>query len=189
MSEMCQYWERLLEIVSILKALIAADREGDWKAHLQTMQNLLPVCRECDSINYLRYASWYVEKMRKLPQDHPEIYEKFMQGFLVVKQNNGVFNAVAPDMQLEQTIQRSKKSVKEIIGQTRQVAYVSQSEIVYHEILAISNSFQQLINAKVGHRETVIHHEFGGNVSEHLSSCVKKIYNLFAAGGNPYGIR
>ena len=85
MSEMCQYWERFLEIVSILKALIAADREGDWQAHLQVMQNLLPVFRECDSINYLRYAFWYVEEMRKLPQDHPEIYEKFIQGHFVVK--------------------------------------------------------------------------------------------------------
>ena len=51
--------------------------------------------------------------MGKLPQDHPEIYEKFMQGHLVVKQNNREFNAVAPDMKLEQAIQRSKKGVKQ----------------------------------------------------------------------------
>ena len=68
--------------------------------------------RECDNINYLRYASWYVEKMGKLPQDHPEMYEKFMQGHFVLKQNNREFNVVAPDMILVQTIQRSKKSVK-----------------------------------------------------------------------------
>ena len=126
MSEVCQYWEGFIEIVSILKALIAADREGDWQMHLQAMQNLLPVFRECDNVNYLRCASWYVEKMKKLPQGHPEIYEKFMQVHFVVKQNNREFNAVAPDMKLEQTIQRSKKRVKGIIGQTRQVAYVSQ---------------------------------------------------------------
>ena len=64
--------------------------------------------------------------MRKQPQDHPEIYEKFMQEHFVVKQNNREFNDVAPDMTLEQTIQRSKKNVKGIINQTRQVAYVSQ---------------------------------------------------------------
>ena len=29
MLEVCRYWERFLEIVSILKALIAADREDD----------------------------------------------------------------------------------------------------------------------------------------------------------------
>ena len=50
MSEMCEYWEGFLEIVLILKALIAADREGDWHAHLQATQNLLPVFRECDCI-------------------------------------------------------------------------------------------------------------------------------------------
>ena len=32
MSEVCRYWEGFLEIVSILKVLIAADREGDWQA-------------------------------------------------------------------------------------------------------------------------------------------------------------
>ena len=77
--------------------------------HLKAMQNLLSVFRECDSINYLRYASRYVEKMTKLLQDHSEIYEKFMQGYFVVKQNNGEFNAVAPDMKLEQTIFVKKK--------------------------------------------------------------------------------
>ena len=95
----------------------------------------------------------------KLPQDHPEIYEKLMQGHFVLKQNNREFNAVAPDMKLEQTIQRSKKSVKGIIGQIRQVAYVSQWEIVNHKILAIRNSCRQLINAEVGYLGTVIHRE------------------------------
>ena len=60
---------------------------------------------------------------------------------------------------------------------------------MYHEILAISNSIQQLISAKVGYHETVTHHELGGNVSGHLSSCVKKIYDFVAARGNPYVIR
>ena len=84
--------------------------------------------------------------MRKLPQDHPEIYEKFMQGHFVVKQNNRGFNAVAPDMKLEQTIQGSKKSVKRIIGQTRQVAYVSPWEMCTMKFLP---------------QGTVIHHELG----------------------------
>ena len=39
----------------------------DWEGHLQIVQNLLPVFRESGSINYLRHASLYVEKMRKLP--------------------------------------------------------------------------------------------------------------------------
>ena len=119
MSEMCQYWDGLLKSINILKRLIAAGRKGDWDGHLQAVQDLLPIFQECDSINYLRYASWYLEKMRLLPVEHPEIYEKFQQGLFVVRQKPGSFNAVSPDMKLEQTIQRSQKCASRIIGQKR----------------------------------------------------------------------
>ena len=62
-----------------------------------------------------------------------------MEGKLVVKSNPGYFKAVAPDMKLEQTIQRSQKSFGGIIGQTKQVGYVTECGPIYHEVLAISN--------------------------------------------------
>ena len=43
-----------------------------------------------------------------------------MKGKFLVKTQTGNFNVVPPDMKLEQTIQRSKKSAAGIIGQTRQ---------------------------------------------------------------------
>ena len=49
--------------------------------------------------------------MRKLPNDHPNIYTEFLNGHFVVKTNTGSFNGVAPDMKLEQTIQRAQKAV------------------------------------------------------------------------------
>ena len=52
-SDMCRYWEGLIENVAHLKVLIAADRDGDWEGHLLAVQNLLPIFRESDSINYL----------------------------------------------------------------------------------------------------------------------------------------
>ena len=47
-------------------------------------------------------------------------------------------------MKLEQTIQRSKKCAGGIIDQTRQIAFISEWELVYHEILAISNCFSEI---------------------------------------------
>ena len=94
-SDMCRYWEGLLRNVNHLMALIAADRDGDWEGHLMAVQNLLPIYRECDSINYLRYASLYLETMRKLPQEHLDIYERFSTGHFVDRQNRGAFNAVS----------------------------------------------------------------------------------------------
>ena len=49
-----------------------------------------------------------------------------MKGKFDVKTQIGNFNRVSPDMNLEQTIQRSKKSAAGIIGQTRQLSYVTE---------------------------------------------------------------
>ena len=86
--------------------MIDCDRNGDWEGHLQTVQKPVPVFREIGSINYLRYASFYVEKMRKLPIEYPDIYKEFMKGKFVVKPKTGNFNGLSPDMKLEQTIQK-----------------------------------------------------------------------------------
>ena len=86
----------------------------------------MPTFQQCDSINYLRYASLYLEKMGQLSDQFPRIYDHFKNGEFVVKGKPGTFNAVTPDMKLEQTIQRSKKSQSVIIGQTRQNNYVTE---------------------------------------------------------------
>ena len=81
------------KLTSFLKNLIAADREGNWAAHLQAIQDILPIFAQTGSINHLRYGSWYLEKMRRLPKEYPEIYQQFLEGKFV--------NAVSPDMKLE----------------------------------------------------------------------------------------
>ena len=91
-------------MVEWLKDLAVADRESDWEAYLLVTHNILPISRESDSINYLRYRSLHLENMRRLPEEHPEICNKFMQGHFIVKQINRSFNAVAEDMKAEQTI-------------------------------------------------------------------------------------
>ena len=61
-------------------------------------------------------------------------------------------------MKLEQTIQRSKKSAG-IIGQTRQLSYVTEWELIYHEVLAISNVYQNITSAGLSFWATNLHPE------------------------------
>ena len=77
-SQMRNYFDNFSNMVELLKDLVAADREGDWKAHLLAVQSILPIFREFDDINYLQYGSLYLENMCRLPKEHPEIYTKFM---------------------------------------------------------------------------------------------------------------
>ena len=71
-SQMRNYFENFLDMVELLKDLAATDKEGDWDAYLLAVQNILPIFRESDSINYLRYGSLYLENMHRLPEEHRE---------------------------------------------------------------------------------------------------------------------
>ena len=52
-SEFCKYWDLILKFINLLKQLIAAEREGNWNTYVCTVQELLPLFRAANSINYL----------------------------------------------------------------------------------------------------------------------------------------
>ena len=106
--------------------------------------------------------------MRKLPFEHPEIHLEFMKGKFVVQTIPGSFKATSPGMKLEQTINRSQKSSGGIIGQTKTDSYVSEWELAYHEILAISNCYSDMTKSKT-HTGPDLHHTLAGGISKQLS--------------------
>ena len=60
-SERCEvsqtfaFWDRFVKMVSILRDLVRADREGTWDLQLQSVQAVLPLFAGCDQISYLRW--------------------------------------------------------------------------------------------------------------------------------------
>ena len=184
-SEVCKYCDVVIDLTLMLHNLIAADREGDWEGHLQAVQDLLPVFCEADCINYLRYATWYLEKMRKPDQEHADLYAEFHAGKFVVQTSAGSFKAVSPDMKLEQTINCSQKSSGGIVGQTKTDSYVSEWELVYHEVLAISNCFSDLTKSKT-RTGPQLHHELAGGISKQLSESMNTVTEFITERGNPY---
>ena len=92
-------------------------------------------------------------------------------------------------MKLEQTIQRSKKSTSGITGQSRQTSYVTECELVYHKILAISNIFTSITSHGLGFRETDLHHEFSGSLTKVFSHSVDKVFNFLLERNNPYEVK
>lgn len=186
-SELCKYWGNVSSIINLLKNLVHADREGDWELHVKTVESLLPIFHEFDCINYVRYGSWYLERVKKMEVENPYLYNKFIQGHFVVKDKEGRFNSVAPDMKLEQTIQRSQKSSKGIVGQTRKCDYVTRWELVYHEILSICNAFRDITNSKLmDHRETAPHHDLIGKRGERFNENVGRLVRFMQQHENPF---
>ena len=63
--------------------------------------------------------------------EYHSVYEQLMLRQFVVQTEHGGFKDNSPDMRLEQSIQRSKKSEGGIIGQTKQKAYITEWELIY----------------------------------------------------------
>jgi hypothetical protein len=72
-SESVDYWDKFIQMVHILRDLIRADREGDWKLHLHSLKVIF-LFAAFNRTNYLRWCSLYVEDMQKLPETAPDIY-------------------------------------------------------------------------------------------------------------------
>ena len=92
---------KFLDIAKKIKNLIAPDRNGDWEAHLQGVQELIPIFAECDSIHYFRYGSYHLEFMRKLPEKIPSIFNAFKAWVFVVCTSDRLFSVVSLDMKLD----------------------------------------------------------------------------------------
>ena len=82
--------------------MIAADRDDDWNLHVGTVDNAMDIFQEFGAINYLRYGSYYLEKIKVLEIEHPSLHQQFVKGFFVVNERAGsLFSAMAPYMKLE----------------------------------------------------------------------------------------
>ena len=186
-SEQCKFWIGFLKIVDMIKNLVRADREGDFPLHMKAMQDLCPVFLGCGSINYQRYGTFYLEQLKNLKFKMPELYQSFMKGDFVVRRTNGNFCAVAADMALEQTIQRSAKSTRGIIGKTKCQNYVSEWALINHEILGISNKFRSVTRAdRGGNNETTVHHQLQKSKINSVNKSVAKLKSFIEVRGNPF---
>ena len=157
---------------------------GDCEGHSQAIKDLLLFC-EADCIKYFQYATWYLEKMQILDQEDPNIHAEFLAEKFVVQTSVSTFKAVSPHMKLEQTIHHFQKSSDGIIGQVKTESYVPERELVYHEILAISNCYSDLAKSKTCMALTK-HHMLTGTISKQLSEEINKVREFITERGNSY---
>ena len=178
------------EMFATIKNLVAADRDGNWNLHVQAVRSAMPIFRSFDAVNYLRYASFYLEKIQVLEITHPTLYDRFNQGYFVVRDNPSVyFSSVAGDLKLEQSINRFSKGQGGYVlaGASGDVSSVSEFELLFHEIIQISNLIDETIGMKtMGHLETSIQHSLSGSGGIKFNKNVTQLLDVVSAQGNPY---
>ena len=93
-NENFKFWATFLDMMTVVRDLLRADREGLWELHLDAVQRALYLFTAYDSANYLRWCSLYLEDMRRLPETAPSVYENFAKGNFTIKEKPGRFTAV-----------------------------------------------------------------------------------------------
>ena len=96
-----KYWLMYVDMVSILKRFIKAERAGKWIEHLTEIQHMLPYIVAAKHTNYMSCLPLYLKEMRDLEEKHPAVYNNFI---------TGRFTGIWTDMALEQTYNKEGKT-------------------------------------------------------------------------------
>lgn len=103
-----QLWLQYFELVTIALQFVEAERLGDWKLHLQCVNQMLPIFHAAGHLPYAKSAQIYLQDMAALEysMDHAE-YDKFTkEGFFTIRRSDKPWSGVWSDMTIEQTLNR-----------------------------------------------------------------------------------
>lgn len=109
-SKTSKLWLNYQQMLGVARELIKADRTGSWKMHLHAISDCLPIFAAAGHPNYLKSGYLYLQKMNSLETENPSVYQKFMNGFHVIRRSNQYWAGLSSDLVIEQTLMRSLKS-------------------------------------------------------------------------------
>ncbi len=109
-SRTATLWFQYMDMVSILRKYIRAERTGNWELHLQAVSKMLPYLAASGHNNYTRSALVYLQRMSNLQDEHPHVYEHFVNGLHVVRRSDRHWAGLSSDLVIEQVLMRSMKT-------------------------------------------------------------------------------
>ena len=109
-STTSKQWLNYQQMLGVARELIEANRTGSWEMHLHAISDCLLIFAAAGHPNYLKSGYLYLQKMNSLETENPSVYQKFMNGFHVIRRSNQYWAGLSSDLVIEQTLVRSLKS-------------------------------------------------------------------------------
>ena len=103
-------WLQYLDMVDILRMSIKAERTGNCKLHLKSVQDMLPYFAASGHNYYLKSARLYLQQMLELHLTHPDVYQRFMAGHHSIRRRDRYWAGLSTDLVIEQVLMRSIKT-------------------------------------------------------------------------------
>ena len=179
-SQLFKYWNNVLIMICLMQDFVRADRTGDGLLHIETFKKALPIFNIMDRVNYTRWGPVYLNDILELEKTLPEAYDHFIKGRFTVKHTMASFSSVNADQALEQTINKSSKSIAGIKGMSQNKSSIAAWELTYHELLGISNFFKDLTFTQEIREDHLLHHEYTSTKTSQSEEPIKKILTFLA---------
>ena len=109
-SRTARLWLQYMTMVDILKCFLQAERTGDWELHLKCLYDMLPYLLASGHNLYSKSIYLYLQKMDKLKENYPQVYEHFLDGHHVVRRSDRFWAGLSVDLIIEQVLMRSIKA-------------------------------------------------------------------------------
>ena len=105
--------------------------------------------------------------MLRFPETAISVNEYFAKGKFSIKEKSGQFTAVRGDQKFEQSINLSSKCSDGVIGHAKYKQYVTQWDLIYHEILGVNRLHGQYVNFIRGAHENYTYHVSSPVITNH----------------------
>lgn len=105
-------WVQYFFLVHLLRSFISAERSGNWYAHLECVEKMIPFFHSSGHFQYAKAAHLYLQDMYVLKKNkRPGEFKKFCdEGYFTIKRSSKFWCGTWSDMTIEQTLMRSMKT-------------------------------------------------------------------------------
>lgn len=110
--QIARLWLQYMEMVDILRRLLQAKWIGDWALHLQSLFDMLLYLAASGHNLYLKSVHIYLQKMSKLQDQNPEVYNHFSEGLHVVWRSGRPGEGLSTDLVIEQCLMSNIKTIR-----------------------------------------------------------------------------
>ena len=132
-----------------------------------------------DHTHYCRWLPIFIQSLKELPYNHPNVFENLKAGRFTVQKTNRVFSRISDDHSHEQ----NKKIIKMEAGA---IGILDCPKALTKWIIAAPKIAQLILEHEVAMNNATIHHEHSKTFEAMFRNNVKALLKEFTTEGNPF---
>ena len=163
--------------------IIQSERTGDWDLHLATFKDMLSWMMIYDHTNYSRWGVVYLLDVLQLPESCPDVWNEFKAGNFVVKESQGSFNQISPDLALEH-INKQCRIAGGLVGITKTQSALNRWMITFSYRVRLENDAKKSVGMSTG--RSLSHGDLGSHRIKSDQNDVARLHDQIKQC-NPFG--